>query len=58
MNDVIKLVFRYQDHRIKTFKLSKSISRRSAIEFRKDMGIKGYARPELSYAILENGWCV
>lgn len=55
MNDVVKLVFRYPDHRIKTFKLRKSISRRSAIEFRKDMGIKGYARPELSYAILENG---
>ncbi len=58
MNDVIKLVFQYQDHRVKVFKLSKSISRRSAIEFRKNMGIKGYARPELSYAILENGWCV
>lgn len=58
MNDVIKLVFRYPDHRVKIFKLSKNISRRSAIEFRKDMGIKGYARLELSYAILENGWCV
>ena len=55
MNDVVKLVFRYPDHRIKVFKLSKSISRRSAIKFRKDMGLKGYARPELSYAILANG---
>jgi hypothetical protein len=58
MSDVITLVFRYPDHRIKIFKLSKPISRRLAVKFRKDMGIKGYVRPELSYAILKNGWCV
>ena len=58
MNDVIKLVFRYPDHRLKVFNLSKCISRRDAIKFRQKMSIKGYARPELSYAILENGWCV
>lgn len=58
MNDVIKLVFRYPDHRVKVFNLNRCISRRAAVKFRQKMGIRGYAIPSLSYAILENGWCV